>query len=306
MSSNTHLLFPNLPPELRNETYAYLSTPSSASSAVNTGLPLPLKTFTCKHTTVQIIPVHTGTPGLLSLPAANFPEAREYASWLLNNGVSLRIGVHFKGRVNTFVQGDWDKKMEAHLRKLVKAHPWLQKVADVEIQILWDAPDGALKSKNKKRIAGQIPLDMVKTLTLMMDEEVKRKRGHVKMGLHLDHRYAVGNTLSPVKFGLERSLLGEVKGVKTVRKEVRKAPYSYERPRPLLSEFVAIPSVSGEEKALLEVKEGVVTWSEWTRGLVVVKKIDGSLVEVGDLEQERDAGPTFPLEHMIAECLGRA
>jgi hypothetical protein len=37
-----------------------------------------------------------------------------------------------------------------------------------------------------------------------------------------------------------------------------------------------------------------------------VKKIDGSLVEVGDLEQERDAGPTFPLEHMIAECLGRA
>ena len=305
MTSNTHLLFPSLPPELRNKIYSKLPTPESVSKATNAHLPLQLKTFSCKHTTVQICPTHHGASGLLALPKDEFAEVCEYHSWLLNNAVELRIGVHFKGRVNTFVQADWDKKMEAHLRKLVKAHPWLKKVATYDIQILWDAPDGALKSKNNKRVAGQIPLDMVKTLTQLMDAEVKRKRGEVRVGLHLDHRYAVGNAISPVKFGLDGFLLGEAQGCKMMVKEVRKAPYSYELSRQPLEGFLAIPTVSLEEKLLLEVKEGMVNWSEWTNGQLVMKQIAGSVVQVGDVEQGKDARPTFPLGHLLAECLGR-
>jgi hypothetical protein len=304
MASNTHLLFPSLPPELRNEIYAQLSTPESVSKATNAHLPLQLKTFSCKHTTLQICPAHHGASGLLALPKDEFAEVREYHSWLLNNAVELRMGVHFKGRVDTFVQADWNKKVEAHLRKLVKAQPWLKKIAAYDIQILWDSPDGALKSKNNKRVAGHIPLDMVKSLTQFMDAEVKRKRGEMRVGLHLDHRYAVGNAVSPVKFGLDGFLLGGAQGWRTMVKEVRKSPYSYQLPRPPLDGFLAIPAVSQEEKVLLEVKEGVVNWSEWTTGQLVMKKIDDSVVQVGDLEQKKDAGATFLLGHLLSECLG--
>jgi hypothetical protein len=305
MASKIHLLFPNLPPELRNEIYAYISTPESGSEATNEHLPLQLKTFSCKHTTVQICPVHHGATGLLSLPSSKFPEVRDYASWLLSNAVSLRIGVHFKGRVNTFVQADWDKKMEAHLRKLGKVHPWLKKVATYNIRILWDSTDGALKSKKWKRTAGQIPLDMVKTLTQMMDADVKRKSGDIRVGLHLDHRYAVGNAISPVKFGLDGFVNGEIRGFKTVEMEVKKAPYEKDVPRAPLEGFPAVPSVSLEEKALVKVENGRVDWSDWTRGQLVIRKIDGVVLQVGDLQKERDARPTFPLGHLIAECLGQ-
>ena len=195
--------------------------------------------------------------------------------------------------------------MEAHLRKLAKLHPWLKKVATYEIQMLWDAPDGALKSKSNKRIAGQVPLDMVKTLTLLMDADVKRKRGDVRVGLHLDHRYAVGNALSDVKFGLDRFLADEEHGCQIFSKEVRKAPHLYTLEPPPLEGFLVIPSALEEGKVLLEVKEGRVDWSEWTKGQLVVKRTAGSLVQVGDAGQEGDIRPTFPMGHLLAECLGR-
>jgi hypothetical protein len=305
MTSNPLPLLPNLPPELRNEIYAYVSTPESGSSPTNTQLPLQLKTFSCKHTTVQICPTYHGSAGLLALPKVDFLEVREYHSWLLNNAVELRIGVHFKGRINTFVQADWSKKMEAHLRKLAKLHPWLKKVATYEIQMLWNAPDGALKSKNNKRIAGQVPLDMVKTLTLLMDADVKRKRGDVRVGLHLDHRYAVGNAISDVKFGLDRFLADEEHGFQIFTKEVRKAPPSYTLTPPPLEGFLVIASALDEEKVLLEVKEGAVTWSERTKGQLVTKKTAGSLVQAGDLKQEDNIGSAFLMRNLVAECLGR-
>ncbi len=59
-----------------------------------------------------------------------------------------------------------------------------------------------LQGKKQKRPTGQIPLDMLNTLTGMMDERVKTQRGNVHAGLCLDHTVALRNTLSPVKFGL--------------------------------------------------------------------------------------------------------
>ncbi|KAE8832026.1 hypothetical protein HRS9139_06268 [Pyrenophora teres f. teres] len=169
MSQPTHLLFPNLPPELRQEIYTYLSEDPS-TPAQTTGLPLALKTFTCKHTTIQILPVHHGSAGLLSLPHDVFPEAAEYHSWLLSNAVALHIGVKFHGRVNTFVQADWDKKVERHLNKLAKQHPWLRKVGSYHVKICWAPLDKPLRSKKGKRVAGCIPNAMVESLTKMMDE----------------------------------------------------------------------------------------------------------------------------------------
>jgi hypothetical protein len=158
-------LFPNLPPELRNEVYNYLSIPWTTSVASITGLPLKLKTFECKHTTVEICPVHYGSTGFLALQTSRFPEAREYGSWLLNNAMELRIGVSFHGRINTFVQQDWDKKMETHLRKLAKLHPWLRKVPKYDVQVFWSPVDGVLKSRKNKRTAGQIAKNLATALT---------------------------------------------------------------------------------------------------------------------------------------------
>ncbi|KAF1936543.1 hypothetical protein EJ02DRAFT_427428 [Clathrospora elynae] len=282
MTANTRLLLPELPPELRNEVYAYLS--DTTSLATNVGLPLQLKTFSCKHTAVQICPVHHGSASLLALQKYHFQEACEYNSWLLSNALELRIGVHFKGRVNTFVQSDWNKKMEAHLRKLAKLHPWLKKVSKYDIQILWDSTDGVLKSKNNKRIAGQIPMAMVKTLTQLMEKDFKRKRGDVNVGLHLDHGYAVGNAMSLTKFGLGHffsETASEIHGFsRKLTKDAKKSPYFNTLPPVSDWPLIAIPAVNGEERRLLEVeKGGVVSWADSTRGLLVMRKTDGVVVD---------------------------
>ena len=182
MSPPTHFLFPNLPPELRHEIYTYLSSDTSTPALI-TGLPLTLKTFHCKHTTINLLPVHYGSLGLLYLPSTLFPEAAEYKTWLLSNAVELCIAVSFHGRVNTFVQADWDKKVEAHLNKLLKQHAWLSKVSSYDIKILWDNKDGSLKSKQGKRVAGSIPRAMMESLTGLMEEGVKKKKGEVKVAL---------------------------------------------------------------------------------------------------------------------------
>ncbi|KAF1830966.1 hypothetical protein BDW02DRAFT_572505 [Decorospora gaudefroyi] len=305
------LLFPELPPELRNDVYAYLSIPQSeySSKALNTDVPIQLRTFSCKHTTVQLCPVHHGSTGLLALRNYQIQEALEYHSWLLNNALELRIGVYFKGRINTFIQADWDKKMKVHLRKLAKLHPWLRKVAKYDIQILWDATDGALKSKNNKKTAGQVPLNMVKTLTCLVDEDVKRNKGNLQVGLHLDHRFAVENAMSPTKFGLEKFISDQetmLHGFKEFATEIRKAPYLDMLPRspyPILLRIV--PSVSQEEKALLVIEAGTVSWLDWITGQLVAKKTLGTAAEVGRTGSEGSMEADFPIDHLLAECSGR-
>jgi hypothetical protein len=306
--ANMRTIFSDLPPELRNEVFTYLSTPDIDSAPTNAGLPLQLRTFECKHTTIQICPVHYGSTSLLALQTYRFQEACEYRSWLFDNAISLQIGVIFKGRVNTFVLADWTKKVETHLRKLAKQHPWLNKVAKYDIHILWDATDGVLKSKKKGRTAGQIPREMAKTLTLLMDQDVKRRRSDVTVRLLLEHQVAVENALSSTKFALDDFLsMADVDGFRNLTKEVYKRP-SVEPTQPLVrTPLVRVQHVAHKEKSLLEARQGAVHWTEWTQGRLVVKNTASVgyplHVSVGDFVHEDLSD--YVLKELVEECLGR-
>ncbi|CBX94714.1 hypothetical protein IAQ61_009394 [Plenodomus lingam] len=201
MASNYRLLLSQLPPELRIEIYSYLSTKDTTCTPTARFLPFQLKYYECKHTSITITPVHHGSNSLLALQPYRFLEAHEYHAWLKANAVQLNIKVVFKGKVGTFVHDNWVKKVESHLQKLIKQHPWLGKVADYHIQIHWDASDGVLKGR-KKKPTGQIPRDMAKALTMLMDEKVKKKQGCVKVRLLLAHRIAVEHVFFGTRFGL--------------------------------------------------------------------------------------------------------
>jgi hypothetical protein len=302
-------LFPNLPPELRNEIYSYLSIPPSDSISLNSHLPLGMKTFTCKHTTINLIPTHHGSTSLLSLPRATFPESLEYSSHLLSNAITLQIGVHFHGRVNNFVQVDWNKKISTHLNKLAKSFPWLKKVAKYDIQILWEPVDGALKSKKGKRVAGQIPLDMVVCLTQLMDAEVKRKRGAVSVGLCMEHSFAIQNALAEHKFGLNTFLFNNGSGDPEFKKfvrEVRMTAHEYHLPTHPHPRFLAVPSPGdSKEKALIRVQDGVVSWSEWTKGLLVMSRTLDAEAPRGSVLTQGKGEAEFPMCHLMAECVMR-
>ncbi|RMZ69374.1 hypothetical protein GMOD_00006163 [Pyrenophora seminiperda CCB06] len=280
ISQPTHLLFPNLPPELRQEIYTHLSNDPS-TPACTTSIPLALKTFHCKHTTLQLLPIHHGSAGLLSLPPNIFPEAAEYHHWLLSNAVSLRIGVHFRGRVNTFVQADWDKKVAAHINKLAKRHPWLRKVSNYDIKILWSAEDTALKSKNGKRVAGSIPSAMADSLTCITDERVKQRKGEVKISLILSPWFAMVNSFQGERFGLDvflhehqegsSSSRATTAGFKTLVKEVWIASAMDYR-SDLIDMMGSSATMEDFSSFLPREKERVVGWLEETIGQLVMRK----------------------------------
>ena len=267
MSQPTHLLFPNLPPELRQEIYTYLSNDISTPALI-TSLPLTLKTFHCKHTTINLLPVHYGSFGLLYLPPTLFPEAAEYRTWLLSNAVELRIAISFHGRVNTFVQADWDKKVEAHLNKLLKQHAWLSKVSSYDIKILWDTKDGSLKSKKGKRVAGSIPRAMMESLTGMMEEGVKKRKGEVKVALVFNVISAAFDAIEGVGFGLNVFLHhgNGGAGFKKLIKEVWVAKHVDSKWHREVMGMNKPPS------AQLQVTKGVVEWPYWTRGQFLMSK----------------------------------
>ena len=301
-------LLPLLPPELRNSVYSYL-VPSSTPT--NTGLPLQLKSYSCKHALVQICAVHSGSTALLALQRYAFLEGNEYRTWLLNHAITLRIGVVFKGRVNTFVQEHWDKKIETHLHKLAKQHPWLKKVAKYDIQILWDAPDGVLKSKHNRRSAGQIPRAMVQTLTGLMDEDVRRKLGHVQVRLRLEHHVAGLTVRSTPRFGLGSfmSPSPDTTEVRCARHtlEVWKEPCPKILPRKSarLTPVVTKP----EEKELLRSQEGSVNWVDRGQGTLVIRKTalgeDQACTTFMDTRIAYDSPTELMLFELLEDCHGR-
>jgi hypothetical protein len=309
MATNPRLLFPHLPPELRNEVYKYISANDTTSPARNTGFPLQLKKYECKHTVVQLCPVHYGSNALLALQKYRFQEAREYRSWLLDNATELRIGVVFKGRINTFVQKDWDKKIEMHLQKLAKQHPWMRKVAKYDIQILWDSPDGVLKSKNNKRTAGQIPQAMVNTLVGLMDENVKGRNGHVTTTLRLQHHIAVGCAYSWPRFGLVDffSYSDGLHGLRRQTRRVWKEPCVKKTPVDVCPGFESAPP-KAEEKLLLSAERGLVTWADASDSrLVTSKDIEAGTepeIAVGRLGIRGDDNAKFVFRELVEECLG--
>jgi hypothetical protein len=308
MNSAMRELFPQLPPELRNEVYTYLSTPESPSHATTFGLPLKLKTFECKHTTVQICPVHHESNALLSLGAYRFQEAIEYNTWLLNNATELRIGIAFKGRVDTFIQQDWDRKTEAHLRKLVKLHPWLKKVAKYDVQVLWSPLDGVMKSRKKTRTAGQIVRDITATLTSLADERVKTKRGEINLKLCLDHAFAVETVISRTKFGFADVLTppkdesnGFRKQTRELWKEARKAPEVDTGSR-----FLPIPPMDSKQHGVIATRRDSVRWTVGTEGHSVIRKclVEGEVTFIeAETETEKDSPADYIALTLLGECL---
>jgi hypothetical protein len=309
MATIPRLLFSNLPPELRNEIYKYLSAPESALPGLTVGLPLKLKLYECKHTALEFCPVHYGSAGLLALQKYDFQESHEYGSWLLNNGIELRVGIVFKGRVNTFVHVDWDKKIEAHLNKLAKLHPWLTKVVKYDIQILWAPIDGVLKSRKNKRVAGQIPRDMVKTLTCLLDKNLKRKRGAVNVRLRLEHRVAVETVFTGTKLGLAEFLSGKnaLAGFNRQTWEVYKESCSLPL-RDKTGSRLQLPlhEKKNEKIHLLVVEEESVDWSGMVKGQLVMRKyLEGEEVvesSAGNAETEVHSDRYLVLT-LLAECL---
>jgi hypothetical protein len=303
MATNMRTLFPNLPPEVRNSVYDYLSTHDPASTPTTTGLPLRLKSYSCKHILIQICPVHSGPSNLLALQRYNYLEGHEYRTWLLSHAITLRIGVVFKGRVNTFVQEHWDKKIETHLHKLAKQHPWLKKVVKYDIQILWDAPDGVLKSKHNRRTAGQIPRAMVQTLTCLMDGDVRRKHGDVAVKLRLEHHVAGVAVRSAPRFGLGSfmTLSASELDCQTQTVEVWKEPCPRILPRKSarLTPVVTKPA----EKELLKSENGRIIWADWGQGTLVMKK--STTLEKQTCTTFMDMGIAYdsPTELMLFELL---
>jgi hypothetical protein len=194
---DARLLFPSLPPELRNLIYSNTIHPSNPLS--NTNLPFTSKTYTFSHTKVAITPVHSGNPNLLALDKFHFQEAREYHSYLLNHAIQLHICILFNGHTNTFVQEHWDKKVGTHLKNLLKKFPWLAKVVDYDVQILWEPRSWDLG--RKKRSIGGVAQRMVNVLTKMMDEKA-RKRSVLKAELRIGHSVACDYSFRQQSLGL--------------------------------------------------------------------------------------------------------
>lgn len=294
-----------IPPELRHEIYSYLSGPDTATTASVAGLPLKLKTFECKHTILQICPIHHGSAGLLALEGYRFQEATEYNSWLLDNALELNIGITFKGRVNTFVQSDWDKKMRMHLQKLAKQHPWLAKVATYNVQILWSPMDGALKSKGNRRTAGQIVRHIVAMLTSLVRDDVKTTRGKVQLSLHLDHAAAAQNVVSGTRFGFSEIFSPpKTTGFKEEIKEVWKHAYTRSIEQEKKSGLVPLPSHDAKPSFGMGIKEGVMMWEGENAGHLLMKRhiLDGKVVEINCGNEKGEGGHV--LLTLLGECLG--
>lgn len=298
-------LFPSLPPELRNEIYNYLSTPDAAITPLTFGIPLKLKTFECKHTTVQICPVHYGSTGLLSLQSYRFQEASEYNSWLLNNAIELKVGVAFKSRVNTFVQQDWDNKMEAHLHKLAKQYPWLKKAARYDVQVLWNPTDGVLKSRKSKRTAGQIVRNMTATLTSLAHQGETMKRGELKMKLYLDHSFATWSVTSATMFGFEDVLSPPADTSRDFKRQTREVWKEAKKQAKLKksARLIPVPSAKPEQRNVMEASRDSVKWTVGTTGVLLIKKhlFNRSLTryEAG-FEEEKGS----PVDHVALSLLG--
>ena len=304
MIHDARFLLPSLPPELRNEVYKQLSRPDSTSLATTAGLPLQLQIYKCKHTVTHIYPVHYDATSLLALRECRFQEAHEYYSWLVDHALELRIRVKFQGRIDHFVQAHWDQKMETHLRKLAKRHPWLMKVGRYDIQVHWDAKDGIPGVRETKRTPGLISRKLAETLTLLMEQQV---RHHVKISLYLECRIAVQYVTAGFKFGFEDFFL---------------TPSSASAPQLLALEIWTLPCTRSVQPAASQPSLPVAFMAkamerpqiiggvpaEWTLATdhMLMRKIarsDGNFeVDVGACHGNKNEGMNYVLATLVEEC----
>lgn len=314
----THQLLPPLPPELRNLVYSHTILHSNPATCI--GLPFESKIYDSKHTTIQIIPIHHGNPTLLAVQNNHFLECAEYNNWLLTNAVELRIGILFKGDINTFSQEHWGKKTTAHLAKLIKKNSWVKKVTDYDIQILWE-PSCWLKTRHRKKRLGAVAYAMVDTLTSAMEPDLKRKRGHVKVVLHMSN-FVTRDSVNGGQFLGLNEFLSSAKAniVKSQICEIRIAPdhmkFNQQEMDATAAQNLLPPHLKafpqpGAVQGLLVAEKGIVEWGFWTKGcLVMGREIEDEngvakmVMGGGDgVPEHATAVPEWLLSRLLEECM---
>ncbi|KAH7078946.1 hypothetical protein BKA63DRAFT_254859 [Paraphoma chrysanthemicola] len=309
-SPTTRHLFTHLPPELRNEIFAYLSTSTCTPSTF--GLPLKLDPFTDAHTTIRIHPVHYGSDALLSLQDYRFNEASEYASWVRENAVELEIAIVFKGRIGTFVLDDWAKRIGRYLAKLVNMCPWLAKVRKFDVRVKWDPSDAVLKSRKGKRVAGDVVRGIVETImgmgTGFGDEGVKRTKKDVNVKLCLARHVVLETVRLGVRFGFRDLFAGAQNGAGNERWEV----WIEDEKRKMEQERVGwgfVPLGDGKYEdvgEMLRLEKGRVEWVDDHMGRCVLQSdsMDSRRIEViqQKIEEKDGAGIGWVVAALVAEC----
>jgi hypothetical protein len=290
-----HLLFPDLPAELRNIIYSNTIHPSQP--AFHTGLPFTSKAYTFSHTKVTIMPVHYGNPNLLALRQFRFQEASEYHSYVLNSAVQLRISVLFDGHIDTFVQEHWDKKIATHLKNLVKKYPWLAKVVGYDVRIMWEPNSHSMIVAKKKRNIGIIADRMVEVLTSMMDETLKGKKGVLKTELQIGQGLANHYAHQQQPLGLADFVSENVTWQKQVR-EVRLAHEDFRHPESWLTNLP--PHLTRAPKETID-------WECHPKGHLLYtkedeRKMDGTVVTVTK-PTDRVPVVTRVFSALIGECV---
>ncbi|KAF2003839.1 hypothetical protein P154DRAFT_72704 [Amniculicola lignicola CBS 123094] len=108
------LLFPQLPPELRNEVYSYL-VHDEEKPYTYLGMPFAPKTYNVGRTKITFAVVHQGNPSLLNLHKDKFLEAEEYFSCLVPTAVTLWVSVVVKGYMHKAEFASWKTKVEKRM-----------------------------------------------------------------------------------------------------------------------------------------------------------------------------------------------
>ncbi|KAF2735520.1 hypothetical protein EJ04DRAFT_522690 [Polyplosphaeria fusca] len=130
-----------------------LATPSKI--AFNTSLPFASKVYDVCGTQVHIYPVHHANASLLALRRYRYEEGAEYASFILNNDITLRIVVHFKLRPEHHNVAHWTAKLQRFIDSLVKKNPWLSNVRNFDVKIRYQPKSWVfLPEKLDQRVAG--------------------------------------------------------------------------------------------------------------------------------------------------------
>ncbi|ORY03492.1 hypothetical protein BCR34DRAFT_605229 [Clohesyomyces aquaticus] len=212
-NQHTHALLPLLPPELRNEIYAYVSDPAprTAASGSSFALPFQQKVFTHPRiSTTTIILAQSGAGnGLLALSRYAVAEAAEYRSWLLAHGLEVRIRVVFCADLRMWRLEDWKKQMQTHLRKLVKGYGFLASVRRWSVEVVWEPVGSGLADRNAKKMpgVGDVVPGLVECL-LGVRDGLAREKGRVEVVLGLGERVGVDAVLGQKTVGLAGFLEG--------------------------------------------------------------------------------------------------
>jgi hypothetical protein len=297
------LLFPSLPPEVRNTIYTYASQ-STQGPATTSGLPFPPKTYDLKHTNVSLCALHHGNLSLLALQKYKYLEGAEYHSWLLSHGLHIRLGIVFTGHVDSFVQKHWDEKMSASLRKLVKKYAWLAHVPRWEIRIVWDANVDSMRKHPGK--AAEIVNGMVRTVLGFQSEMVKKRRGDVRVRFHVPYPFVAAKSVYGLQFGLREFF--DAAGTSGARRELREVttgPLAERGDGKIVGQLHAVP-MAAPEKSAFAIRGHQVEWSEDSEGELVMKKVvDGQKSWIETLrinEKGVDASGNWQSASLRCEC----